>query len=136
MCSGEGVGSCAGPAKGAGGGVPPPPRLGFGDDELGTVARALDESVQEVGRQLSVQARDRARMEAILSGMIEGVIVVDPQARLQLINTAARHMMKLDDVGIGRAYVETIRLPAIAELGAAVLFGRTPDALQFSAPRD
>jgi len=113
-----------------------PPRLGFGDDELGTVARALDESVQEVGRQLSVQARDRARMEAILSGMIEGVIVVDPQARLQLINTAARHMMKLDDVGIGRAYVETIRLPAIAELVAAVLFGRTPDALQFSPPRD
>jgi len=113
-----------------------PPRLGFGDDEIGTVARALDESVQEVGRQLSVQARDRARMEAILSGMIEGVIVVDPQARLQLINTAARHMMKLDDVGIGRAYVETIRLPAIAELVAAVLFGRTPDALQFSPPRD
>jgi two-component system phosphate regulon sensor histidine kinase PhoR len=113
-----------------------PPRLGFGDDELGTVARALDESVQEVGRQLSVQARDRARMEAILSGMIEGVIVVDPQARLQLINAAARHMMKLDDVGIGRAYVETIRLPAIAELVAAVLLGRTPDALQFSPPRD
>jgi len=113
-----------------------PPRLGFGDDELGTVARALDESVQEVGRQLSAQARDRARMEAILSGMIEGVIVVDPQARLQLINAAARHMMKLDDVGIGRAYVETIRLPAIAELVAAVLLGRTPDALQFSPPRD
>jgi two-component system phosphate regulon sensor histidine kinase PhoR len=113
-----------------------PPRLGFGDDELGTVARALDESVQEVGRQLSAQARDRARMEAILSGMIEGVIVVDPQARLQLVNAAARHMMKLDDVGIGRPYVETIRLPAIAELVAAVLLGRTPDGLQFSPPRD
>jgi two-component system phosphate regulon sensor histidine kinase PhoR len=113
-----------------------PPRLGFGDDELGTVARALDESVQEVGRQLSVQARDRARMEAILAGMVEGVIVVDPQGRLQLANDAARQMLKLADPGIGRPYVETIRLPAIAELFAAVLSGGTPAPLQFTPPRD
>jgi signal transduction histidine kinase len=68
--------------------------------------------------------------------MMEGVIVVDPQGRLQLVNDAARHMLRLDEVAIGRAYVETIRLPAIAELVAAVLLGRTPDALQFSPPRD
>src|SRR5438874_6924588 len=113
-----------------------PPRLGFGDDELGTVARALDQSVQEVGRQLAIQARDRARMEAILAGMVEGVIVVDPQGRLQLINDAARQMLKVNDAAIDRPYVETIRLPAIAELVAAVLVGRTPEALQLSPPRD
>jgi two-component system, OmpR family, phosphate regulon sensor histidine kinase PhoR len=113
-----------------------PPHLGFGDDELGTVARALDDSVQEVGRRLGEQARDRARMEAILAGMVEGVIVVDPQGRLQLVNDAARHMLKLEEVGIGRPYIETIRLPAIAELVAAVLQGRSPDALQLSPPRD
>ena len=115
-----------------------PPQLGFGDDELGMVARALDESVQEVGRRLGEQARDRARMEAILGGMVEGVIVVDPQARLQLVNDAARQMLKLDqgDAGIGRPYIETIRLPAIAELVAGVLFGRAPEAVQLSPPRD
>jgi two-component system phosphate regulon sensor histidine kinase PhoR len=113
-----------------------PPRLDFGDDELGTVARALNESVQEVGRQLAAQARDRARMEAILAGMVEGVIVVDANARLQLVNDAARQMLKLDEVATGRPYVETIRLPAIAELVAGVLLGRTPDALQLSPPRD
>jgi two-component system phosphate regulon sensor histidine kinase PhoR len=112
------------------------PRLGFGDDELGTVARALDESVQEVGRRLGEQARDHARMEAILAGMVEGVIVVDPQARLQLVNDAARQMLKLEEAWIGRPYIETIRLPAIAELVAGVLAGRTPDALQLSPPRD
>jgi two-component system, OmpR family, phosphate regulon sensor histidine kinase PhoR len=113
-----------------------PPALAFGDDELGTVARALSDAVQEVGRQLAAQARDRARMEAILAGMVEGVIVVDAQARLQLVNDAARQMLKLDDVATGKPYVETIRLPAIAELVAAVLMGRTPDALQLSPPRD
>ena len=113
-----------------------PAPLGFGDDEIGAVARALDRSVQDVGRRLAEQARDRSRMEAILAGMVEGVIVVDPQARLQLVNDAARQMLKLDEVGIGRPYVETLRLPAVVELVAGVLFGRTPDALQFSPPRD
>jgi two-component system phosphate regulon sensor histidine kinase PhoR len=113
-----------------------PPRLGFGDDELGTVARALDESVQEVGWQLREQARDRARMEAILAGMSEGVIVVDPQGRLQLVNDAARQMLKLGKVVVGRPYVETIRLPAIAELVGGVLSGRTREVLELSPPRD
>jgi two-component system phosphate regulon sensor histidine kinase PhoR len=68
--------------------------------------------------------------------MVEGVIIVDAQARLQLVNDAARQMLKLDGVTTGKPYVETIRLPAIAELVAAVLMGRTPDALQLSPPRD
>jgi two-component system phosphate regulon sensor histidine kinase PhoR len=113
-----------------------PTQLSFGDDELGTVARALDDSVQEVGRQLTEQARDHARMEAILAGMIEGVVVIDPQARLQLVNNAARQMLRLDNLALGRNYVETIRLPAIAELVASVLFGNQRNSLQFSPPRD
>ena len=114
-----------------------PARLDFGEDELGMVARALDNSVQAVGRQLAEQARDRSRMEAILAGMIEGVIVVDPQGRLQLVNDAAKRMLKLDDdPPIGRHYLESIRHPAIAELVGAALAGTSPDALQMSPPRD
>jgi two-component system phosphate regulon sensor histidine kinase PhoR len=111
-------------------------RLDYGDDELGVVARALDNAVQVVGRQLAEQARDRSRMEAILSGMIEGVIVVDPQGRLQLANQAAMRMLRFDDLSIGRHYVESIRHPAIAELVAAALAGRIPEGLQMSPPRD
>jgi two-component system phosphate regulon sensor histidine kinase PhoR len=113
-----------------------PPQLDFGDDELGTVARALDGSVQELARRLAELARDRAQMEAILAGMIEGVIVVDAHGRLQLANDAARRMLRLDELGLGRHYVETIRHPAIAELVATALAGRVPDGLQLSPPLD
>ncbi|HEX4346716.1 MAG TPA: ATP-binding protein [Vicinamibacterales bacterium] len=113
-----------------------PSGLDFGDDEIGAVARVLDDSVQELGRRLGELARDRGRMEAILAGMIEGVIVVDPQGRLQLVNDAARHMLKLDDFALGRHYVETIRHPAITDLVGAALSERAPISVEMSPPRD
>jgi two-component system phosphate regulon sensor histidine kinase PhoR len=133
---GRRVRAIAGVAERYGSGDLSPSGLDYGDDELGSVARALDDSVQVVGRQLAEQARDHARMEAILAGMIEGVIVVDPHGRLQLANEAARRMLRLDDLPLGRHYLESIRHPAIAELVAAALSGRSPDALQLSPPRD
>ena len=113
-----------------------PARLDYGEDELGLVARALDNSVQVVGRQLAEQARDRSRMEAILAGMIEGVIVVDPQGRLQLANEAAMRMLKLEAFAPGRHYLEAIRHPAITALVGAALAGATPGAIELAPPRD
>ncbi len=113
-----------------------PPRLDYGDDELGLVARALDDSVHELGSRLEDLERDRGRMAALLAGMIEGVIVVDQSGRLQLVNAAAQDMLRIDAAPIGRHYVETIRHPAITELVAAALRGRTPASVEFSPPRD
>ncbi len=113
-----------------------PPLLDYGDDELGTVARALDASVQEIGQRLAELAHDRAQMEAILAGMIEGVLVVGPQGRVQLANQAAFRMLRLGDQVVGHHYVEAIRHPAIVELAAAALSGQRPDGLQLSPPRD
>jgi two-component system, OmpR family, phosphate regulon sensor histidine kinase PhoR len=113
-----------------------PPRLDYGGDELGVVARVLDASVQDLGRRLAELARERAHMEAILAGMIEGVIVVDPQGRLQMANAAARRMLKLEEVTPGHHYLEAIRHPAIAGLVASALRGESLEALQLSPPRD
>jgi two-component system phosphate regulon sensor histidine kinase PhoR len=113
-----------------------PARLDYGNDELGVVARALDESVQELARRLADLARDRGRMAALLEGMIEGVIVVDPQGRLELVNDAARDMLKIDALAIGRHYVETIRHPAITHIVSAALAGQSPASVQLSPPRD
>src|SRR4030095_8438654 len=102
-----------------------PAALDFGRDELGHVARALDDSVQDLARKLHEIARDRARTEAILAGMIEGVIVVDASGRLERANSAARQMLALEELGLTRHYLETIRHPAINDLIGAALAGRT-----------
>jgi two-component system phosphate regulon sensor histidine kinase PhoR len=92
----------------------------YGTDELGAVAQALDASAQQLRDRLQELSRDRARMEAILSGMVEGVLVVDRQGRLQLVNRAARQMLHVEE-SIGRPYVEAIRHPDIAAQLAAAL---------------
>jgi two-component system phosphate regulon sensor histidine kinase PhoR len=113
-----------------------PPRIDYGDDELGAVARTLDESVQQLGRRLADLARDRGRMAAILAGMIEGVIVVDNHGRLELVNRAAEEMLKLDEPPIGRHYVETIRHPGINDLVTAALGGGASHSVELAPPRD
>ena len=108
----------------------------YGDDDLGSVARGMDQAVQELGRRVDSLARDRARMEAILSSMIEGVLVVDEQGRLQLVNDAARRILKLEQGAINHSYVEAIRHPGIVEhLGRALAGGET-SALELSVTRD
>src|SRR5688572_17321799 len=94
-----------------------------GSDELGTVARALDSSVQQLGGRIEELSRDRARMEAILSGMVEGVLVVDRQGRLQLVNRAAQQLLRVEPSATGRPYLEVIRHPDIAAQLTAALHG-------------
>jgi len=113
-----------------------PPRLDLGEDELGVVARTLDASVQDLARRLAELARDRGRMAAILAGMVEGVIVVDGQGRVDLANGAARELLKLDDLPVGRHYIEIIRHPAIADLLTKALAGNAPESVELAPPRD
>jgi two-component system, OmpR family, phosphate regulon sensor histidine kinase PhoR len=112
------------------------PAHDYGGDELGDVARALDGSVQELGRRLEELSRDRARMEAILSGMVEGVLVVDRQGRLQLVNQAARSMLRVDESATGRPYLEAIRHPDIAAQLTAALRGEDADSRELALVRD
>jgi two-component system, OmpR family, phosphate regulon sensor histidine kinase PhoR len=112
------------------------PIYDYGPDELGEVARVLDGSVQQLGRRLDELSRDRARLDAILSGMVEGVLVLDGHGRIQLANRAARAMLRMDDTSIGRPYVEVIRHPEIAEQLGTALRGEDIDSRELALTRD
>ena len=108
----------------------------YGTDELGTVARALDTSVQELGGRLEDLSRDRARMAAILAGMVEGVLVVDRQGRLQLVNRAAQEMLRVDASAASRSYLEVIRHPDIAAQLTRSLNGEDAGSQEVALTRD
>ena len=108
------------------------PARDYGSDEIGTVARVLDNSVREIGMRATEMAADRARMEAILAGMAEGVLVVNDHGRLQLVNTAARRMLRLTGSPERRHYLEIVRHPDIAAQVTNALRGKAGEAFELS----
>jgi two-component system phosphate regulon sensor histidine kinase PhoR len=87
--------------------------------------RARAESAQ-LTRRLHELETDRARMAAVLSGMVEGVLGVNGKGRLLLVNEAARRMLNLDEELLGRHYVEAVRQPGIVRQLGAALTGDQP----------
>ena len=104
----------------------------YGEDEIGAVARTLDALAYEFDARVAALGDDRARMQAILAGMIEGVIVVNEHGRLQLANAAARRLLRIDGAVEGRHYPEIVRHPGVARQISAALAGRAPESVELT----
>ncbi len=111
-------------------------RLRSGADELGEVLRPLDDAFQSLAARLVALTRDRARMEAILAGMVEGVLVMDDQGVVQLANEAARRALRVRDDPVGRRYVELVRHPDIEALIRRALRGEPSEAQELTIAQD
>jgi two-component system, NtrC family, nitrogen regulation sensor histidine kinase NtrY len=78
-------------------------------DEIGTLANAfnrmtrrLEEQTQQLVGANDLLDRRRAFTEAVLSGVTAGVISVDPDRRIRLINSSAASLLKAGDDAVGR----------------------------------
>jgi two-component system phosphate regulon sensor histidine kinase PhoR len=89
-------------------------------DELGELAQILNHSADALQQRLTENARDRARTEAILSSMEDGVLAVDHRGVVLLANNALRRGLDLGDP-VGRHYVEAIRQREVGEVVEEVL---------------
>jgi two-component system phosphate regulon sensor histidine kinase PhoR len=89
-------------------------------DELGELARILNQSADQLQQRLTEIARDRARMDAILHAMEDGVLAVDHRGNVLLANPTLRRSFQLDDPK-GRHYVEVIRQREVGQLIEDVL---------------
>ncbi|WP_442484120.1 HAMP domain-containing sensor histidine kinase [Aeoliella sp. SH292] len=110
------------------------------DDDVGDLARSLNQISGELGERLS-QLRERdERQAAVLGGMSEGVVAVDRTQRVLFANTAAGKMFGfLPPSAVERPLLEVIREHTLQEAVAEVLRTRKPKriemAWQLDAPR-
>ncbi len=102
----------------------------YGRDEIGTVARALDTSVRQLGQRLDEMTTERAQLSTILAGMVEGVVLVDEDRRLVLANAAARRMLQLPESTAGRHYKDLIPDVDVTSLLTAALQGSRPESME------
>lgn len=112
------------------------PARDFGHDEIGAVARVLDDTARDLGTRLEDVARERAHMDAILQGMVEGALLVNAQGRLVVSNPAVRTMLRVTDDPRARHILEVVRHPDIAAQLTAALTGQTPAPIEVQLDRE
>ena len=101
----------------------------LGGDEravLGETLNALAARVEETVGELS---RDKSSLTAVLDQMAEGVVAVDAEGRVLLVNPALSRLLGIDAAQArGRGHLESLRHHGLAELVGEVLRGGRPAA--------
>ena len=92
-------------------------------DELGELADALDTLAGELQRRLGQLEGERAEMQALIDGMAEAVIAVDPQGKVQRANPAARRIFSLSGDPRGLSPQEVARRQQFLDLVKRALTG-------------
>jgi two-component system phosphate regulon sensor histidine kinase PhoR len=85
-------------------------------DDLGELGRALDQLAKNLTTSLSDLRGERDRMSGILSGMVEGVLLLDASGRIVLVNPSLREMLLIGQDAVGRTLLEAIRHAELKEL--------------------
>lgn len=100
---------------------------GQGAVELRELAQAFNHMAGQLRQRLDTILAERRELQAILSGMVEGVLAVDGDERIVLMNEAGARILAVDPAGaVGRPLWEVVRLPEVTEtLATALREGRS-----------
>lgn len=87
-----------------------------GDDEVAELAHALDGLAASLSTTLGDLRDERDLQRAILDGMSEGVLVLDKEGRVVMMNSALRAMLLVGSDVKGRLLVEAVRHSELHDL--------------------
>jgi two-component system phosphate regulon sensor histidine kinase PhoR len=105
----------------------PPDEVVQSRDEIGRLAMSLRDAAEGVERRVAATTEDQTRFGAILSGMVEGVLVLDRPGRILLLNLAMERMLGYRAQGaLGRHWLDVIRQHDFNELIRAVILNGEP----------
>ncbi len=109
------------------------------DDELGALAKSLNRTAHQLRELVDRLSLESARREAILSGMVEGVLAVNQEMRVTFCNDFfLRALGRSDPPAENTPLVELIRDPDLHNLMEQVLTTGTPakQRLQLASAHD
>lgn len=98
--------------------------------ELAEVGHAFNTMTEELQTSLDALDRTRVRLEAVLSGLADGVILTDADGLVLRLNSAAEQLLEIDEAtAIGRPFVQVCRDHELQHLLRSALEGATsPEA--------
>jgi two-component system phosphate regulon sensor histidine kinase PhoR len=87
-----------------------------GRDEFAVLGQTLDRVAGRLSVTLGDLRGERDLQKKILEAMHEGVVVVDPEGRIELVNSALRSMLLLGTDAVGKLLIETVRHAQLSEM--------------------
>jgi two-component system phosphate regulon sensor histidine kinase PhoR len=86
-------------------------------DEIGQLTRSFNSMTIQLRGQLQTLEAERSKMAAVLGVITDGVLIVDENGVVQLINPAAENMFAVKEKdAVGRSVVEVLRHHQLVEL--------------------
>ena len=91
-----------------------PVPLHFGD-EFGAIADSIRRLAEQMRKQLAETTSDKERLQAVLDGMVEGVLVVDPDGQVVLANHRVGELFSVSHELVGRTPLSGLRSSELSE---------------------
>ncbi|MBA3395092.1 MAG: PAS domain-containing protein [Deltaproteobacteria bacterium] len=93
-----------------------PPLIAPRDDEVRQLAEWVNFLAEDANRSHQALARERVLLSAVADGINQGVIAVDSDHKIELLNDAARGMLGVSSSPLGEPLIEFVRVPQLFEL--------------------
>ncbi|MCB9772090.1 MAG: HAMP domain-containing protein [Candidatus Omnitrophica bacterium] len=91
------------------------------NDEIADLAKAINFMSEEIRGHIAEVTASRSRLEAVFLSMIEGVMVVDSDGKILLINETLRKILRVEHETVGRIPLEIIRNIEVQDIVDAIL---------------
>ena len=101
-------------------------------DELKELADSLNFLISELKEKISQVTLDKSQLQAILRGMLEGVMVTDEKGKVVLINKSLEDIFSIDGSAMGKTPLELVRRGELQEAINKVLKENCPLTIRFS----
>jgi len=93
-------------------------------DEVGDLARAITHMSDQIREKIDAIEQEKAKLDAVIMHMFEGIMVVDEKGVVQLMNPSLRKAFLIDIPVHGRRAVEVVRNSILSEMLGDLLAGK------------
>jgi len=94
-------------------------------DEVGKLATVMNDMAMRIEEELKRIGAEKNRLDAILRGMGEGLMVSDTEGAITLVNPAFRSLFAIQEEVEGKALIDITRHPSLHEAFKAVVQTKT-----------
>ncbi|MBF0504000.1 MAG: HAMP domain-containing protein [Candidatus Omnitrophica bacterium] len=97
------------------------PSIFYSNDEIGDLSRALSYMSDEIKWKMEQIKLESVKLDAVLSSMFEGIMVVDERGKILLMNPSLRKFFFVDSVPESKTPIEVIRNAQIQDVVDRIL---------------